>query len=202
MPDENWPPQNLIPDLNFGQCNSSASFDDVGFDQDGHCHGSSYDNTYYWWIRDHWFRGYNGRVRCCCGWFEGLGANDPPMHMYGRRIANRCDYRRQVTTTEDITQCRDANEDHGMGFDDVGCDADSYSSQIGSPIPEDDGVCWEIAKFGHVDTGESNDDGGESNDDGGESNDDAGESNDDAGESNDDDEEEECSNRQVNNTEA
>ena len=110
------------------------------------------------------------------------------MHMYGRRIANRCDYRRQVTTTEDITQCRDANEDHGMGFDDVGCDADSYSSQIGSPIPEDDGVCWEIAKFGHVDTGESNDDGGESNDDG-------GESNDDAGESNDDDEEEECSNR-------
>ena len=24
---------------------------------DGHCHGSDSDETYGWWVRDHWFRG-------------------------------------------------------------------------------------------------------------------------------------------------
>lgn len=66
------------------------------------------------------------------------------------RIANRCDYRRLVTETEDVTQCRDANEDHGLGFEgvgDTGCDS-QYASQINAPIPEDDSVCWEIQRFG------------------------------------------------------
>jgi len=29
------------------------------------------------------------------------------------RIANRCDYRRLVTSGENLENCRDANEDHG-----------------------------------------------------------------------------------------
>ena len=28
MPDTNWDPVNLIPDLNFGHCNTSAAFKD------------------------------------------------------------------------------------------------------------------------------------------------------------------------------
>jgi len=142
-----WDNINLIGDFNFGQCNSEEAFDDPGYDRDGHCHGSSYDNTYYWWIRDHWFRQYNGRIRCCCGWFEG--GSQP---LYGGRIANRCDYRRLVTSTEDLDDCRDANEDHGMGFDDIGCNQ-QYIDQIGQPIPEDDSVCWEIERFGDNEEG-------------------------------------------------
>merc|ERR1712156_996936 len=153
-PDENWPPINLTPDLNFGHCNTTEGFDDAGYDRDGHCHGSSVDSTYYWWIRDHWFRQYNGRVRCCCGWFEGTSINP----LYGRRIANRCDYRRLVTESEDVSECRDANEDHGMGFDDIGCDEAYKSSQLNQPIPEDDGICWEIHKFGYSENGNGNDD--------------------------------------------
>jgi len=149
MPDESWPPVNLIPDVNFGHCNTTAGIEDAGFDQDGHCHGSSKDNTYYWWIRDHWHRGYNGRVRCCCGWFvPAPGSNGANTALYDRRIANRCDYRRQLSVTEDPEQCRDANEDHGMGFDDIGCDPQKTTDQIGSPIPESDDYCWEIAQFG------------------------------------------------------
>jgi len=153
IPDPNWPPINLIGDLNFGHCNSTKSFDDAGYDKDGHCHGSSESNTYYWWIRDHFFRQYNGRVRCCCGWYDNM--EDPTQSLFGGsydnpkpRIANRCDYRRKVNQTENLNKCRDANEGHGLGFDDIGCDS-SYLSQKGSPIPEDDGQCWEMGRFGY-----------------------------------------------------
>ena len=44
-----WPQVALNGDVNFGQCNTTDAFNGYGFDQDGHCHGSSYDNTYYWW---------------------------------------------------------------------------------------------------------------------------------------------------------
>lgn len=144
-----WPNIGLNSDVNFGQCNTTEAFEGYGFDQDGHCHGSSYDNTYYWWIRDHWHRQYNGRVRCCCGWYTG---GTQPVTQ--GRIANRCDYRRLVTPDEDVSRCRDANEDHGLGFEGVGeagCDV-QYTSQIGSPLPEDDSVCWEIQRFGYTDS--------------------------------------------------
>eukprot|EP00586_Coscinodiscus_wailesii_P013061 CAMPEP_0172501762 /NCGR_PEP_ID=MMETSP1066-20121228/153256_1 /TAXON_ID=671091 /ORGANISM="Coscinodiscus wailesii, Strain CCMP2513" /LENGTH=253 /DNA_ID=CAMNT_0013276731 /DNA_START=53 /DNA_END=810 /DNA_ORIENTATION=- len=146
MPDDPaiWPPVALTGDLNFGHCNTTAAFEDAGYDRDGHCHGSSVDSTYYWWVRDHWHRGYNGNLRCCCGWKDG--SSTP---LYSRRIANRCDYRRLVTETENLEECRDANEDHNMGFDDIGCDAAKYeASQLGKPIPEDDSICWEVRKFG------------------------------------------------------
>lgn len=140
-----WPNVALNGDLNFLECNKEESFDGGG-DSDGHCHGSSDDSTYYWWVRDHWFRQYNGRVRCCCGWYTG---GTQPMSQ--GRIASRCDYRRLVTSNQDLEDCRDANEDHNLGFE-GGCD-EKYRGQIGSPIPEDDSVCWEIERFGYVDAG-------------------------------------------------
>jgi len=149
--EEGWDNVALVNDYNFGHCNTTENFEDAGIDVDGHCHGSSHDNTYYWWIRDHWHRQYNGRIRCCCGWFtESATADISPEPLYNRRIANRCDYRRLVTQTENLDNCRDANEDHNMGFDDIGCDP-QYKDQVGKPIPEDDGACWEISKFGFVD---------------------------------------------------
>ena len=60
-----------------------------------------------WWIRDHWFRGYAGTVSCCCDWSKLRG------------LTNRCDYRRYVSESE-AGSCRDANENHGMGYED-GC---------------------------------------------------------------------------------
>ena len=49
-------------------------------------------------------------VRCCCGWYTG---GSQPVTQ--GRIANRCDYRRLVTSTENLANCRDANEGHGLG---------------------------------------------------------------------------------------
>jgi len=57
--DDNWPPQNLISDLNFGYCNLTEAIEDPGYDRSGHCHGSDDESTYYWWVRDHWYRQYN-----------------------------------------------------------------------------------------------------------------------------------------------
>merc|ERR1712085_229442 len=142
-----WPSVVLNGDINFGECNKEGSFDDDYEDQDGHCHGSSDDSAYYWWVRDHWHRQYNGKVRCCCGWYQG---GTQPMAQ--GRIANRCDYRRLVTSGENLENCRDANEDHGLSFE-GGCGA-QYRDQIGAPIPEDDSVCWEIERFGYTDDGD------------------------------------------------
>lgn len=87
-------------------------------------------------------------MRCCCGWYSG---STQPVTQ--GRIANRCDYRRQVTQEENLSDCRDANEDHGLGYDpEEGCD-NQYILQIGSPIPEDDSVCWEIERFGYTEEG-------------------------------------------------
>mmetsp|Transcript_28078 Transcript_28078/g.64267 ORF Transcript_28078/g.64267 Transcript_28078/m.64267 type:complete len:433 (-) Transcript_28078:184-1482(-) len=180
---DGWPNVNLRGDLNFGHCNSTASFSDDGYDRDGHCHGSSDDSTYYWWIRDHFNRQYNGRVRCCCGWYDGekkdgakIAASSFPDPMYKGRIGNRCDYRRLVTQNENLQNCRDANEDHGLGFDDtcpqgktcvarLGCDA-KFRNQIGKPIPENDNVCWEMQNFGYSENGGGDDDKGDDDDDG------------------------------------
>ena len=127
--DENWPPENLLTDLNFVYCNQTDSVDI------GHCHGSNDDSTYYWWLRDHWFRGYNGRLRCCCNWDSGT---DP---LTDGRIVDRCDFRRLVTPTENIDECRDANEDHNQSFE-GGCE------QIVDEIQENDDQCWEVNRFG------------------------------------------------------
>ena len=53
-----WPTINLISDVNFGYCNTTEGFEDAGFDKAGHCHGSNSDDSYYWWVRDHWHRQY------------------------------------------------------------------------------------------------------------------------------------------------
>lgn len=152
-----WPTENLLGDVNFGQCNREDSFEDSGYDQDGHCHGSSDDSTYYWWMRDHWHRGYNGKLRCCCGWYQGgsqplYGTYDAATKTGGSRIANGCDYRKLIASEVDANNCRDANEEHNLGFVDIGCDP-QFRAQIGSPIPEDDSVCWEVERFGFSEGG-------------------------------------------------
>ena len=45
---QNWKPLNLLSDLNFAGCNTTQGFNDDGYDQDGHCHGSTSDQTFYW----------------------------------------------------------------------------------------------------------------------------------------------------------
>jgi len=183
--DENWPPQNLISDLNFGYCNQTEVTEDTGYDQAGHCHGSDDDSTYYWWLRDHWFRGYNGRLRCCCNWNEG------PDALTVGRLVDRCDFRRLVTPTEDVNECRDANEDHGMSFE-GGC---TPPFQLNQEIPEDDDRCWEIQRFGNVDSGGDDEDEDDEDEDDGEDNDEDeegedGENDEDEGEDDEDGEDE------------
>lgn len=88
-------------DKNFGYCDKPNG-DET--DQDGHCHGGLNDDTYGWWVRDHWWRGYPGTLHCCCGWADGT--------MHG--LVNRCDFRKQVLP-KDLATCRDANEEHKKG---------------------------------------------------------------------------------------
>jgi hypothetical protein len=53
-----WNPVALTSDVNFGYCNTTEGYEDEGWDKSGHCHGSDADETFYWWVRDHWHRGY------------------------------------------------------------------------------------------------------------------------------------------------
>jgi len=167
-----WPTVALTTDLNFGYCNTTDGFNDEGFDQAGHCHGSDNDNTFYWWVRDHWFRGYNGRLRCCCGWNDDVtdGA-----------IVNSCDYRRLVTQEESLEDCRDANEDGVTPYRD-GC-SEANAPTLGEPIPEDDAQCWEVQKFGEPEDGDEDEN--EDNDNSGSGDEDEDEDNDEDNEDND-----------------
>jgi len=129
----------LRGDVNFGYCNTTEGREGEGFDGDGHCHGSDSDVTFYWWVRDHWFRQYNGRLRCCCGWADTVETGS---------IVNRCDHRRLVTPDENLNRCRDANEE-GVTPYNGGCSRSSLlRNALNAPIPEDDAVCWEVHKFG------------------------------------------------------
>jgi hypothetical protein len=144
---DGWDPRSLTADVNFGYCNTTEGFEDAGYDRSGHCHGSDDDSTYYWWMRDHWYRQYNGRLRCCCDWSE----------LTEGKVTNRCDFRRLVVDEDDANNCRDANEDHGMNFN-SGC---TGPAELNQPLNEDDSMCWELHRFGHID--EYGDGGGNDN---------------------------------------
>jgi len=146
----------LTSDVNFGYCNTTEGFEDAGFDKSGHCHGSDSDDTFYWWVRDHWFRGYNGHLRCCCGWDD----------VQAGTIVNRCDHRRLVTPDENLENCRDANEE-GVSPYNGGC-SETNSPALNQPIPEDDSVCWEVLNFGEPEDGNDGDSGGGGSNDAGE----------------------------------
>jgi hypothetical protein len=125
-----WVPAGGFRDANFAHCNVSDADER---DDDGHCHGSSADDTYGWWVRDHWFRGYAGTLHCCCDWRATAG------------LVNRCDYRRHVDEA-DVGSCRDANERHGLGYED-GCAA---HASVPFVDPLDSGAlaeCWSVASF-------------------------------------------------------
>jgi hypothetical protein len=62
---DDWKNKDGFQDSNFAQCNTENPDE---HDESGHCHGSDADDTYGWWVRDHWFRGYAGSLHCCCDW--------------------------------------------------------------------------------------------------------------------------------------
>merc|ERR1711939_791239 len=68
------------------------------------------------------------------------------------KIVNRCDHRRLVTPDEDLSQCRDANEE-GVTPYNGGCDQNDPPA-LNEVIPEDDSMCWEVQKFGEPGEGE------------------------------------------------
>lgn len=124
-------------DRNFALCNASDADER---DDGGHCHGSDTDNTYGWWVRDHWHRGYSGRLVCCCnpapGWPEGL-----------KGLTNRCDFRRQIVPKE-LKTCRDANEDHPkpLGGFEGGCAA--HENRVyKEPLEQNPDGCWVVRYF-------------------------------------------------------
>lgn len=114
-----------FPDSNFAFCAQK----DSEHDRDGHCHGSDADNTYGWWVRDHWHRNYAGKIRCCCGWASSSM----------RGYVNRCDYRKEIKSQALRRKCRDANEEHNVDWN-PGCD---MARSV--PPPE---TCWEMQGFG------------------------------------------------------
>ncbi|EGB08946.1 hypothetical protein AURANDRAFT_63479 [Aureococcus anophagefferens] len=116
-------------------CSSDTANDDLT----GHCHGSTDDATYGWWIRDHWFRGYAGSLFCCCDWERTKG------------VVSRCDYRMPVTDVGDggaydLETCRDANEDHGYGYEGR---CKSEYEPFDDPLDSTD-QCWALTSFADV----------------------------------------------------
>ena len=116
-------------DNNFAHCNARDADER---DDQGHCHGSDVDSAYGWWVRDHWFRGYAGTLTCSCDWSKLEG------------LANRCDYRRHVDEDE-AGKCRDANERHGMSYED-GCEAHA-DKPFDDPCDGPDSECWTVTSF-------------------------------------------------------
>jgi len=118
-------------DWNYNSCNRT----EYG-DTDGHCHGSDDDDTFYWWVRDHWNRNYGGWLHCCCDWSKTLG------------VVSRCDYRAPLQPGEN-EKCRDANEDHdgpGSGFSkgfEAGCPNLGATVLPEPPVSQ----CWDVLKF-------------------------------------------------------
>merc|ERR1712224_754892 len=182
LEEPDWPTVALLTDTNFGYCNTTEGYEDKGYDGAGHCHGSDDDATFYWWVRDHWFRGYNGRLRCCCGWNNVVKKG---------KIVNRCDHRRLVTKDENLDNCRDANEEGSKPYN-GGCKA---SPTIGEPIDEDaligDSMCWEMSKFGAPEDGDDENDGSGDEEEEEEENED--DENDGSGDSEDEDDEDDGS---------
>ena len=129
-------------DLNMQLCNVPNADES---DQGGHCHGSDSDNTYGWWVRDHWHRGYTGTLHCCCsppggsdGWHEGL-----------KGLVNRCDYRREIKPSQ-LKRCRDANEDHPKwtaGSFEGGCQSFKNSHPFKEPVTHSPDQCWTVKNF-------------------------------------------------------
>eukprot|EP00931_Biecheleriopsis_adriatica_P031403 TRINITY_DN18420_c0_g1_i2.p1 TRINITY_DN18420_c0_g1~~TRINITY_DN18420_c0_g1_i2.p1 ORF type:complete len:371 (-),score=53.71 TRINITY_DN18420_c0_g1_i2:119-1156(-) len=114
-----------FPDSNFASCNQS----NTDHDRDGHCHGSDHDDTYGWWIRDHWHRNYAGSLKCCCNWKATIG------------VVNRCDYRMHVDAAF-LPRCRDANEQHSVDWH-PGCTAQDFAQYKEPPAD----TCWELKYF-------------------------------------------------------
>jgi len=141
LPQKGWKNPNYV-DLNMQLCNAPNADES---DQGGHCHGSDSDNTYGWWVRDHWHRGYTGTLHCCCSppggsdsWHEGL-----------KGLVNRCDYRREIKPN-DLKRCRDANEDHPKwtaGSFEGGCDTYRKSHPFKEPVTETPDQCWTVEYF-------------------------------------------------------
>ena len=128
MPQAGWRNPDF-DDNNFAHCNVRDADER---DDQGHCHGSDQDDTYGWWVRDHWFRGYAGTLICSCDWSKLKG------------LANRCDYRRHVDADE-AGKCRDANERHGMSYED-GCEAHA-DKPFDDPCHAADSECWTVSSF-------------------------------------------------------
>jgi len=143
--------QGLMGDSNYGDCNvNSPNWEETNHDQSGHCHGSNEPSTFYWWVRDHWHRGYAGRLKCCCS-APGSKNNWEPAG-----VVNRCDYRAKVTVGAD--NCRDANEDHDggrmgsgflYGFED-GCPKNGDLLDFDKIYEPADEMCWEVLNFGEL----------------------------------------------------
>jgi len=82
---------------------------------------------------------------------------------------NRCDYRRYVSPEEAGT-CRDANERHGLSFED-GCE-DHASIPFEEPVEARPDACWTVSSFADPDSvaspGDDNgdDEGGDDEDEG------------------------------------
>merc|ERR1719473_1312283 len=130
-PQPGFVPRGGFRDANFAHCNRTDADES---DADGHCHGSSEDSVYGWWVRDHWYRGYAGRLTCCCDW-NGL-----------KGLVNRCDYRRKVVDANDLETCRDANEDHGKTYSGT-CAAYKDKIPFGDPALKPGNQCWVVSNF-------------------------------------------------------
>lgn len=128
QPDHRMPGMSAgdFPDSNFASCNQS----DTDHDRDGHCHGSDVDDTYGWWIRDHWHRNYAGSLKCCCDWKATIG------------VVNRCDYRKHVSPSVRLN-CRDANEEHNVDWA-PGCTQSHFRNYQEPPSEK----CWQVSSFG------------------------------------------------------
>jgi len=127
-------------EANFYHCNTTSQTEqerEQGHpNSQGHCHGGLTDETYGWWLRDHWFRGYAGSLHCCCD-YKGATVG----------VVDSCDIRRPVTKDEN---CRDPNEDaRAKHMYKGGCSAAhkaNFKDPAENATPGQE-TCWTVTSF-------------------------------------------------------
>jgi len=130
----------MFRESNFYHCNRKIAHPkEMEGWADGHCHGGLTDDSYGWWLRDHWFRGYAGTLHCCCDYGAVKG------------VVNSCDIRRHVSEADSKSgKCTDPNEDtraehmHTSGCSDA--DIANFKDPKDSAKPGQE-TCWTVKNF-------------------------------------------------------
>lgn len=134
------PGDDFVGNENFGYCVDRATdrqidWNNLGrqpINDDGHCHGSEFDDMYIGVLYDHYYRPYRGTLECCCG-IEKRDESDD--WAPAKNFISRCDYRGR-------------NGNNAAENYENGCGSDMAAFYEPDEFPDKENMCWTMQNFG------------------------------------------------------